>query len=702
MNIPFSPTHLRSPALLLAGAVLVSLPLVGFSAAKDKEPVYENYVDFSLGTALQSGDRAGFQKDLRVKKSGFGGIDDFFYTSALNDSTTLKMRGHALAGNNDYLLDVQIDKEDLGYLKFGYKEYRIFYDGTGGYWPTNGFIAQLYDEDLSIDRGHLWFEAGYTPEDAVNFVFRYELFTREGIKDSTAWGDTGLAVSSSATRGLLPSFWRIDEKRQQIAATVSKLGQQHSWALGLRADKGDYNNSRNERRRLGEPQDRKVTHKEGQDYDLFQIRGSYENRISEQLWVTTAVARTTIDTVLSGSRVYGQNYDGIYDPAFLNRQQRDEGFYGLHGEAEMKQTIATISALFRPSEVLSIIPSARFEKIDWSNKVDFEETNFGTAPAFAPINDEVEADSNKNWKTNSQSVEVRYVGIKHWTLNAKVDISRSDGDLEESRILEPGTPLQAISIDRQTRFDQSVQKYSTTANWYPKAGTTIAVQYYFKARQNDYRNGRDNTVSTADRYPAYISNQDFETNDFNVRLSTRLSPTLRSVLRYDYQNSTIRTQDIGLDFGESAKMTTHILSESLSWNPLARLYVQGSLNVVWDTLRTPAFTLVGPAANLVKNSDANYVNLSLGSGYALDDVSDLYVDYNYYDSRNSYVNNANVTVPYGSESTTHMLAATWTRKLDQRTRLTLKYAFVDNDDVPYGEKADYTAHMLYGKVQYRF
>jgi len=702
MNTLSSSKYFRTPALLLAGATLISFPLYSVAAPKEKEPVYENYVDFALGTALQKGDRAGFQKDFQVKKSGYGGIEDLFYTSALNDTTTLKLRAHALAGNNDYLFDLQIDKEDLGYVKFGYKEYRVFYDGSGGYWPANGFMSQLYNEELAIDRSNLWLEAGYTPEDAVNFVFRYELFTREGTKDSLSWGDTGWAVNTANQRGLLPSFWRIDEKRHQITATVSRIGTQHSWALGLRSDKGDYNNSRNERRRVGEPQDRKLTHKEGQDYDLFQIRGSYENRISEQLWLTTAVARTDIDTTLSGSRIYGQGYDGVYDPAFLNRQQRDEGFYGLHGESEMKQTIATLSALYRPTETLSIIPSARFEKIDWSNKVDFEETNFGGGPAFAPINDEVEADSNKNWKSNSQAVEVRYVGIKNWTFNGKIDISRSDGELTEERILEPGTALQAISIDRETRFDRSVQKYAATANWYPRAGTTIAFQYYFKARQNDYRNGRDNTVSTADRYPAYIANQDFETNDFNIRLSTRLSPSMRNVVRYDYQDSTIMTQDIGLAFGESAKMKSHILSESLSWNPMPRWYLQGSLNVVWDTLKTPAFTLVGPAANLVKNSDANYAFLSVSSGYALDDVSDLYLDYNYYESRNSYVDNSNVTVPYGSESTTHLLSATWVRKLDARTQLTLKYAYADKDDVPYGIKSDYTAHMIYGKVQYRF
>lgn len=702
MNSSSSRPSVATPSRLAYGLCCLALPLTLVAAPKEKAPTYENYVDFSLGTNLQKGDRPGFQKDMQVKKAGFGGIDDLYFTTSLNDTTTLKLRSHVIGGNNDFLLDLQIDKEDVGYVKLGYKEFRVFYDGTGGVWPPTRFSSSSYNEELAIDRGNLWFEAGYTPEDAVNFVFRYDLFTREGTKDSTSWGDTGLAINAASTRNILPTFLRIDEKRQQILASLSRHGIQHSWNLGLRADKGDYTNSRNESRRIGEPQDRKVTQKEGQDYDMFQVRGSYENRISEQLWITTAVARTTIDTVLSGSRIYGQAYDAVYDPVYLNRQQRDEGFFDLHGESEMKQTIATLSALYRPTETVSIIPAARFEKIDWSNRLEFEESNVGAGPVFAAILDEVEAESNKEWKDAAQSVEVRYVGLKNWTLNAKIDNSKSDGDLEELRVLEPGTALQSITIDRTTKFDRSIQKYAATANWYAKPGTTVAFQYYFKARQNDYRNGRDNTITTADRYPAYVANQDFETNDLNVRLSTRLAANLRSVLRYDYQNSTIRTQDIGLTFDESAKMTSHILSESLSWNPQPRWYLQGAVNVVFDTLRTPAAGVTGAGANLVKNSDANYVNFTLGSGYALDDVSDLYVDYNYYKARNSYVDNSAVSVPFGSEGDSHLLSATWVRKLDARTQLTLKYAYVDKNDVPSSGLADYQAHLFYGKIQYRF
>lgn len=700
----------RRPMLAFAGASLLGLAgaLNAVETGKAQEPAYENYIDVSAGYVQQSGDRAAFQKAYQLNKQGYGGIEDLFITKQLNDSTVLTLRGHALAGNADYLLDLAITKDEVGHLKFGYKAFRTFYDGSGGYWPTNGVHFSLYDENLHLDRSNLWLEAGFTKPGAINFVLRYDLQTKKGKKDSTSWMDTGFAVNTANTRYIVPTFLTFDEKRHILNATLSQSADKSEWALGARYDKGDYQNGRYSRRTPFQPTtDRYLTAKEGQDYDLLQLRGSYLTQVTEQIKLTTAVSRTKIDTILSGSRINGMSYDADYTNNYPTRQQRDEGYLGLLpgnelGESEMTQTVATLSALYQPTETLRIVPGLRFEKTEWDNKIEFEETNFGGAPAFAPINEEVEADSEKDWKTYAGSLEARYTGLKNMALNFKADWSNSEGELREERILEPGTPLQAISIDRDTQLERDTQKYAATANWYVQPGTTIAAQYYFKARQNGYRAVRDNTVSTADRYPAYITNQDFETNDFNVRLTYRLSPTFRTVTRYDYQKTTIRTQDIGLAFEESMNSTQHIVSETVSWNPLARWYLQGNVNYVFETLRTPAFGLTGLAGGLVKNSDGNYLNFSVSSSYVLDEQSDLFVDYTLYKALDNYVNNAALTVPYGTDSRAHMFSVAWSRRLNHRTTLNLKYTFAKNEDVPSGGTADYEAHLLYAKVQYRF
>lgn len=691
--------------LVLAGASLLGLP-GALSAAEAKEPAYENYIDFSAGYNLQSGDRPGFQKAFQRNKDGSIGIDDLFYTKQLNDDTTLKLRGHAIAGNADYLLDLDITKDDFGYLKFGYKSYRVWYDGSGGYWPTNGLRIQLYEEDLNLDRSNLWLEAGYNKPEAVNFVFRYDLLTKKGEKDSTSWMDTGLAVNAANTRYIVPTFLTFDETRHIVNATVSKSAEKTDWALGVRYDKGEYENGRYSRRTPFQPTtDRYVTAKEGQNYDMFQMRGSYVADMTEKIKLTTAVLRTKIDTVLSGSRIFGAGYDADYTSNYPTRQQRDEGYFGLLpgnelGESQMTQTVGTLSALYLPTETLRITPGFRFEKTQWNNLIEFEETNFSSSKA--PLNEETEAESEKDWKTYAGSFDVRYTGMKDIALNFKADWSNSEGELKEEKIFEPGTPSQVISIDRDTELERGTQKYTATANWYVRPGTSVAAQYFFKARQNDYHATRDNTISTSDRYPAYITKQDLETNDFNVRLTWRLSPTFRTVTRYDYQKTSIRTQDIGLAFQESMNSTQHILSETVSWNPVARWYLQGNVNYVNETLRTPAATLTGLAGGLVKNSDANYLNFSVSSGYAIDDQSDFFVDYMLYKALGNYANNSALTVPYGTDSQMQTCSVGWSRRLDRRTTLSLKYTYAKNEDVPSGGTANYEANLFYAKLQYRF
>lgn len=701
MNTIYSSPQSRRPVAAICA--LVCGLAVALTAAEKKEPLPENYIDVSFTHIDMDGDNASFRRLQQLNEDGVGGVEALHYTGSLSDTTSYLLEGRALAGTHDYLFDLTFTNDDVGHIKLGYKRYRVFYDGSGGYLPVANYSQKLYNEELGIDRGNLWFEAAYLAEDKPQFILRYDLFTRKGTKDSTSWGDTGLAINAANLRAVLPSFWEIDEKRHQLTADLSQTRDNATWALGVRADKGEYTNARKESRRIGEPTaQRRLTHKEGQDYDLFQMRGSYENRINDKLMVTTAVARTTIDTTLSGSRIYGQDFDPVFDPVAKNRQYHDEGFFDLHGEAEMKQTIGTLNARYQATNHLVIVPAFRFEKIDWSNFAEFEESNVGAPPSLVTAVEAIENDSDKDWKVLAESLEARYTGIKNVSLNLKGEWTKSDGTLTEESIIEPGTSHEEIGIDRESDFERNTQKYAATANWYVRPGTTLAVQYYYKLRTNDFRAVRDSAASASNRYPAYIANQDFETNDFNVRLSTKLGARLRSVTRYDYQESTIRTQDIGLAFAESADMTTHVIAETVTWNPQDRWYVQGSANLVWDTLRTPAAAVTGNAADRVMNSDANYTYFSLGSGYALDDDSDLYFNYTVSKSHDSFVDNSARTVAYGSEYESQLASVTWTRRLDRNIWVTFKYAYANYDDVVSGGQADYEAHLFYGKMQYRF
>lgn len=697
-------SSVRRPALMLACASLLGIPAV-LSAADE---ALENYIEIGSGYTLQSGDRAGFQKQFQVRKDGFGGIEDFRYTRQVNDSTVLKLRGHAMAGNGDYLLDFSYLRDEVGYLKFGYKRFRTHSDGTGGIWPLangTGLGFTLHDEDMYIDRSNFWIELGFNRPDIPSVVLRYDFFGRDGTKDSTAWGDSGLPVSASATRGVLPSFITVDEKRHVIEGTVAQRTEKNEWEVALRYDNGEYDNTRYTRRRARETAaDRYVTNKDGADYDLFQMRGAYAVDLTEQIKVTTSVARTKIDTSLNGSRINGSAYDAAYSTTFPTRQVRDEGFFPLAsrpnlGESELTQTVANVQMLYRPLEHLAVIPSLRFEKTKSHTAVELIETNF-LPNINTPVQEELENEADKDWKSYTANLELRYNAIKNVTFNVSAEWTKGDGKLDEVEYVH-----HVVGIQRATELERAVQKYAFTTNWYARPGMTVTGQYYYKASQNDYRDRIDTTndaPTSSDRYPAFLGNQDFETNDMNVRFSWRIMPNLRSVTRYDYMITKISTQPTALAFIQTGESTQKILSQSFSYNPLPRWYLQATANLVKDELETPAAYATGGATNLVPVSKANYNSYGISSGYALDDVSDLYVSYDYYETRDSFFNNAPATVPFGYMTEMQTASATWKRKLDRRTTVVLKYTYAKSEDPASRGFADYEANMIQAKVQYRF
>src|SRR5690606_32329287 len=151
---------------------------------------------------------------------------------------------------------------------------------------------------------------------------------------------------------------------------------------------------------------------------------------------------------------------------------------------------------------------------------------------------------------------------------------------------------------------------------------------------------RDNTPQgTADRYPAYITDQDFQTHDFNVRLSWRPAALVGLVTRYDHQQSKIKSNEAGLATTQSSKVISHIISQSVTVSPSSRLYLTGNVNLTWDTMRTPAIAFV-------QHADNNYVNASLGGGYAVAKLDDLYLDYSFFRADN-YIDASALTLPYG-------------------------------------------------------
>lgn len=657
---------------------------------------YRNWFDVSVGANFVSGDKSNFKERHQLPEDVYGGVEEFHYEQDLGKKGLLEIDGRGIFDNQDYSLKIGVEHPDYGFVRGGYREFRNWYDGSGIYLPTTGGWFDIFDDELAIDRGELWFEAGLTLPNVPRITFRYSHQFRDGTKDSTMYGETSTGLAAGQTRAVVPSSWDIDEERDIFELDAEHTISETDVGVGLRYEVSEVDNARQMRRRPFEASDRFLTQRDEVETDLFNVRAFSKTWLTDTMLFTTGYAYTTLDTDIGGSRIYGADYDPIYDPLFARRQARDEGFFELSGGSRLDQHVANVNLMITPWENVTIVPSLRFEHQDQRGIADFIETNVGTDAGRTSTQEELENTSDRGVLDVSEGLEARYTGLTNWVFYARGEWLQGEGDVSERQIdLHEGR----VDISRDTDSTRFTQKYVAGANWYPLANLNLSSQYYFKSRKNEYEHPSDAAANVGgNRYPAFIADQNFDTHDVNFRVTVRPFSQLTLVTRYDYQISTIDNRMDLLEEVEGSESTAHIIGETITWVPFSRLYLQGSVNWVYDRMETPAVEILG---NVIQESENDYINASATAGFVLTDQTDLQAQYFFYKADN-YSDISAVSTPYNMGEEEHGITATLIHRFTAAMQWTIKYGFFTNSDELSGGRDDYEAHMVFSSYRYRF
>jgi hypothetical protein len=706
VKAPFKPGHQRR-LLVRTGGLTLAISLLGILPAAAQETTktnaadfetpptdYNNWVTLGVGGAFVDGDKAQFEHQQDTKKGPFGGVQDFHWQQFVGKKGLFQVDGHGIFDNHDYSIRLELSDPDQGFVRAGFTEFRTWYDGNGGFFPQNNQSFSLYDNELHVDRGSVWVEAGLTVPDKPAFTVRYEHDYRQGQKDSTSWGDTTL-TGGFGTRNIVPTFQDIDETRDIIQADVKdKLGNTDA-GLGLRYEIDRNNDSLNINRMPGQAANRYITQDNVEQNDIFNVHAFTETFFNKKITFSLGGSFTTIDTDLSGSRIYGPSYNSPFSTTYPNSQARDEGFTSLTGGGNTKEYVANMNLMLTPIDNLVFVPALRVE-YDGSDLSDNANIN-NVAVSGGTVASTPTAAANKNWCLDvAESLEARYTGFRNWSLYARGEWSEDSGNEVWNETTAVVTPM--LNQD----WSRLGQKYTIGANWYPFYRLNFGGQYYHQIHDYDYDN---NLTATPATYPGYLQKQNFTVDDMNFRATWRVLNTLSLVTRYDFQYSTVDTWSIpngGTQAGEvqSANITSHIISENISWTPLARLYVQAGGSYVLNRLDTPVAGSSG-INNLVLNSANDYWTADATAGYALNEKTDLQLQYSYYHA-DDYVNNSAYSQPFGAGDEQHSVTATVTRQITKALRMSLKYGFFRNRDQTSGGNNNYDVHLVYASMQYRF
>ena len=715
----------RFLVLVCAGAFTASALRAGETsdgkavAGTEETPEYKNWIELGIGGTIVDGDDAQFEQEHRLPaNTAYGGIQDLHFEGSVGKNGVFSIDGHALWDINDYDITLQLSQANLGYIKAGFTEFRSWYDGNGGFFPHNdAWFAPPYPE-MHIDRGDVWIELGLRAPDWPELTLRYDHEFRQGMKDSTIWGDTtltGLAVQP--TRKIVPSFRDIDEKRDIFSFEASKTFSNTDVLLGMRYEHNENDYSLNMERNAGQigrvgGGQRFVTQHQNDDVDLFSGHAISETRITDNFWFTTGYSYTTLENDLSGSRIFGTHFDSAFGEPVPTLGQRDHAFIDLAGTAQTMEHVVNANLFWMPVSSLSILGGFRYthENVD-NNSTFLAEEPVPNMPPFTPTNPENGfhygpqgeelgfGERTSDYDRFAERVELRYTGIDNWLFYAEGEWEEEYGQINESQNINEEVPL-----DKST--DALGQKYSIGANWYPTMRLNLAGQYYHRIASYS------EDIVTAS-FPRLID-QDWNIDDFNIRVTYRPKMpsclgTLALVTRYDFVHTSIDGQWEVFSDGEllaeleTGEIKKHVISESFTWNPLARFYLQANFSYVLNETDTPASSIsftpqVSPS---VVNFRNDYWTVTSGFGYIIDDKTDFTADYYFY-CANDHFKNAIVAVPYGLGATEHAASATISRQITKNMRLLLRYGYANYRDETFGGHNNYRAHSLYSGLQLRF
>lgn len=661
-------------------------------SASEAQVVIHGTVAVAAGGSFVDGDQPAFQERFRQRKDGYGGLEDLTVTRTTND-TLFRFKVHAIPGNEDYQLSARWERFDAFYVEANYQQFRTFYDGSGGRFLPRDLTFSYFDENLTLDRSFFSFEIGTLVPDRPQWRLRYDRNTRDGTKNSLRWGDSNLAGAPFVPRAFVPSYLLVDETRDIVTAEVSQRTEQNNWKVTGRYERTEIDNRHVARRRPLEAADRYVTMRDTADTDLFSGNAFYEHTFTEKLRASAGGLITDIDTNLSGSKIYGATPNADYTAAPTGRQAGDVGYFGLDGSTRLKQYIGNLNVVYQPTANWTFRPGLKYEHLRRSSAEDHFDTDFAPVTTAAIVR-QMQADTGNSWDEFTEEVEARYTRGADWTFDARAQMTQGTGNLLEQSILLPAA---TAVIDRNTDYSRYSQRYLLNATWYIRPGLTLSAQYNYRLKIANYAHRVDNTsnaTNSPNRYPAFIIDQDIESNDGNVRLSWHPMAMLSFDTRYAYQESTLTSTMDGLPAIQNGRLRRHVFTQSATWNPTARLYLTGAVNFTYDQLAVPPH-------RLTFNSDNNYVTASLAAGYALGKVTDLFLEADHYRADN-YTDNPAVTLPLNAGQTTQSAFLTWVRRQNEHLVYTVKYGYATNRDGTFGGLNDFNAHLAYAKVQYKF
>jgi hypothetical protein len=587
---------------------------------------------------------------------------------------TLDLEGRVIINDEDYRLRLDITKQDVGFVRAGFTQYRRYFDGTGGFFESFNPQSFTLSGDQHLDIGNIFVDVGLTLPNVPKITLGYERQYREGQKSLLEWGGV---TQSTETRKIYPSSKNVDE-----AVNIFKVGIEHDIKdvhveNQFRYERYDVETKRTDTSlNLNTSASQTIRVREKYDHDAFFNTFQLDSHLNEKVYWSVGYLFTTLDGN-GGLGVATTPTTGPFDPNWVSRVI----------DVGVDSHVVNFNVMFGPFKGLIITAGVQAEKTDSDGFTDALLTA-GAGPTTANL-----IHSSNDKCSLEETVGLRYTKIPFTTLYAEARFTEQQIDLNERQTVDA-----VPDFARKTDADIFRQDYRAGFNTSPLRRLTLSG----RLRHADYDNDYGHNVDTAAGYPAFIRSQDFTTDEAMGRLTIRPSSRVSVSLQYQLVATDIRTGTASVPLlapgGSrlSGNYDASIYSISATVTPLSRLYLTGLFS--FQDTRTVAFD--NKAASVIEYSGNVYTVVGT-AGYALDNKTDVNVEYTYSRSDN-FTDNSADGLPLGLDYQRHGLIVGLTRKITNHLTARLRYGWYEYNETSTSGISDYIAHLGSASCTVRF
>lgn len=645
-------------------------------AARAEEAKTNGWPDVSITPAGQyvtvRGDQDAYRADHWGSDGWTYGVESATLHQELGKDTSLDFEGRGIVNAGDFKLALDITKKDVGFVRAGFTQYRQYFDTTGGFYKPFSVQSFSLPGDWYLDVGKIYADIGLTLPNLPKLTLGYERDYRDGKESLLEWGSV---TEGSTTRKIFPSYQDINEH-----VDIFKLGVEHDIKNVHLDNQFRYEYYRNDTDKkdgsvnLNTSASKTVTVREEYHHDAFYNTFRMDSYLNNKVYWSMGYLFTTLR---------GEGGLDVVTPPPLG--PFDKNWATRVVDNNLNSHLVNLNTMFGPYAGLTFYAGLQLEQTDTDGFTDALLTEGVAATTTNRIH------SSNNKQSLQETAGVRYTKIPFTTLYAEARLTEQDNNLSE-RETEDGAP----DFNRQTDTWVMRQDYRVGFNTSPMRRVSLSGQYRYSFYHNDYNNDVDTTVG----YPAFITLQDFETDEVTARLTLRPCSRFTVGLSYRYVDTEITTSTDAVPLlapgGEltSGRYRANIYSVSGTVTPMARLYLTGLFSLQ-DT-RTTSFYNGNPS---VVSYYGNVYSVVGTAGYALDKKTDVNVEYSYSCAENTQ-NNAADGLPLGINNQRQGVIAGVSRKFTDNIIGRVRYGWYQYNE--YGGASDYTAQLFSANCTVRF